>query len=87
MRRAGGRRLYRPQDIELLRGIRQLLHEQGFTTKGVQKILKQKGSDYVAAVGRGAPPVLGRQPANLLGALEAMRGDVRDLARLLRHTS
>ena len=53
MRRAGGRRLYRVNDIELLRGIKRLLHEEGYTTKGVQKILKSEGADFVANLGKG----------------------------------
>lgn len=52
MRRAGGRRYYRPLDIDLLRGIRVLLYDQRFTTKGVQKIFKENGVKYVSELGR-----------------------------------
>ena len=52
MRRAGGRRYYRPVDLDLLRGVRVLLHEQGYTTKGVQKIFKENGVKYIAEIGR-----------------------------------
>ena len=52
MRRAGGRRYYRPLDIDLLRGIRVLLYTERFTTKGVQKIFKENGVKYVAELGR-----------------------------------
>lgn len=52
MRRAGGRRYYRLQDIELLNGVKVLLHGQGFTTKGVQKIFSEQGASYVSALGR-----------------------------------
>ncbi|HRD45598.1 MAG TPA: MerR family transcriptional regulator, partial [Caulobacter sp.] len=38
MKRAGGRRFYRPQDIAVLRGVRALLHDEGYTIKGVQKL-------------------------------------------------
>jgi len=38
MKRAGGRRFYRPQDIAVLAGVRSLLHDQGYTIKGVQKL-------------------------------------------------
>ncbi|WP_343082053.1 MerR family transcriptional regulator [Ostreiculturibacter nitratireducens] len=48
IKRAGGRRYYRPADISLLDGIRKLLHEDGITIRGVQKILKEKGARYVA---------------------------------------
>jgi DNA-binding transcriptional MerR regulator len=47
MKRGGGRRYYRPEDMELLRGIRHLLHAEGYTIKGVQKILRQQGVDQV----------------------------------------
>ncbi|MEM1264877.1 MAG: MerR family transcriptional regulator [Pseudomonadota bacterium] len=63
VKRGGGRRYYRPSDIELLCGIRNLLHKEGYTIKGVQKILREKGVKYVAALGpidlteRHAPPV------------------------------
>ncbi|MFT3986218.1 MerR family transcriptional regulator [Aestuariivirga sp.] len=53
MKRAGGRRYYRPADVELLKGIRGLLYAEGYTIRGVQKILKEDGVAYVAAVGRG----------------------------------
>ena len=53
MKRAGGRRYYRPADVELLKGIRSLLYKEGYTIRGVQKILKEDGAAYVASVGRG----------------------------------
>jgi DNA-binding transcriptional MerR regulator len=53
MKRAGGRRYYRPADVELLKGIRSLLYKEGYTIRGVQKILKEDGAPYVAGVGRG----------------------------------
>jgi DNA-binding transcriptional MerR regulator len=43
MKRAGGRRYYRPDDIALLDQIRNLLHDEGYTIKGVQKLLRQNG--------------------------------------------
>ena len=53
MKRAGGRRYYRPADVELLKGIRGLLYGEGYTIRGVQKILKEEGAAYVCGVGRG----------------------------------
>jgi DNA-binding transcriptional MerR regulator len=53
MKRGGGRRYYRPADVELLKGIRSLLYKDGYTIRGVQKILKEDGAAYVAGVGRG----------------------------------
>jgi DNA-binding transcriptional MerR regulator len=52
-KRAGGRRYYRPEDVDLLRGIRALLYSEGYTIKGVQKLLRERGLRYVADVGRG----------------------------------
>jgi len=51
-KRAGGRRYYRPEDVDLLRGIRTLLYSDGYTIKGVQKVLKDKGVRSVAEIGR-----------------------------------
>ena len=44
LKRAGGRRYYRPADVVLLRSIRQLLHDEGYTIKGVQRLLKEQGA-------------------------------------------
>ena len=51
MKRGGGRRLYRPTDVELLRGIRDLLQNAGYTIKGVQKILREQGIEQVKLTG------------------------------------
>jgi DNA-binding transcriptional MerR regulator len=53
VKRAGGRRYYRPEDVDLLRGIRSLLYSDGYTIKGVQKVLRERGLRQVAALGRG----------------------------------
>lgn len=53
MKRAGGRRYYRPADVDLLKGIRTLLYGEGYTIRGVQRILKEEGVAYVVGVGRG----------------------------------
>ncbi len=47
MKRGGGRRYYRPADLDLLRGIKHLLHNEGYTIKGVQKILREQGLEAV----------------------------------------
>ncbi len=47
MKRGGGRRYYRPEDVALLRGIRFLLYNDGYTIRGVQKILREHGPRYV----------------------------------------
>lgn len=52
MKRGGGRRYYRPEDVDLLRGIRLLLYGEGFTIRGVQRLLKEKGAAFVVAAGQ-----------------------------------
>src|SRR5438309_8192492 len=49
LKRAGGRRYYRPRDIEILRAIKHLLYGQGYTIKGVQRVLKERGTGAFAA--------------------------------------
>jgi DNA-binding transcriptional MerR regulator len=51
MKRGGGRRYYRPEDLQLLIGIRRLLHTEGYTIKGVQKILREQGVEGVKRAG------------------------------------
>lgn len=53
VKRAGGRRYYRPEDVDLLRGIRRLLHGQGYTIKGAQRVLRERGVRFVHQIGRG----------------------------------
>ncbi len=50
MKRGGGRRYYRPEDVALLKGIRQLLYSEGYTIRGVQKILRESGARSVMAM-------------------------------------
>jgi DNA-binding transcriptional MerR regulator len=51
VKRGGGRRYYRPEDVRLLRGIRGLLYDDGMTIKGVQKILRERGLRHVIGLG------------------------------------
>ncbi|PWE52426.1 MerR family transcriptional regulator [Metarhizobium album] len=53
MKRGGGRRYYRPEDVDLLKGIRHLLYDHGYTIKGVQKLLKTNGNKFGAAIATG----------------------------------
>lgn len=62
MKRAGGRRYYRADDVDLLRGIRQLLYGEGYTIRGVQRILKEHGIKFVQTVWQEGA----EQPARLL---------------------
>jgi DNA-binding transcriptional MerR regulator len=59
MKRGGGRRYYRPADLELLRGIRRLLQSEGYSVRGVQKILREGGIEDVKRMGR--EPVVPRR--------------------------
>jgi DNA-binding transcriptional MerR regulator len=52
MKRGGGRRYYRPEDVDLLRGIRHLLYGEGYTIRGVQRILREQGPRFVQTVWR-----------------------------------
>jgi DNA-binding transcriptional MerR regulator len=62
MKRGGGRRYYRPDDVDLLRGVRHLLYGEGYTIRGVQRILREQGATFVQEVWRAgaepAPPQL-----------------------------
>ena len=55
VKRAGGRRYYRPSDVALLTGIKHLLHDEGMTIRGVQKILREQGVRHVAGIGGELP--------------------------------
>jgi DNA-binding transcriptional MerR regulator len=54
MKRSGGRRYYRPDDVDLLRGIRRLLYGEGYTIRGVQRILKEHGIKSVQGLADGS---------------------------------
>ena len=70
VKRAGGRRYYRPQDVELVAGIRHLLHVRRYTIAGAQRVLKENGLRFVQAVGRGE--VVAAEP--LIQEVEAEAG-------------
>ena len=75
MKRAGGRRFYRPQDIAVLKGVRRLLHDEGYTIKGVQRLHREQGVAHLVAAGQGEVP---QTDANLT---ELLAGDLDDAAR------
>ncbi len=58
LKRGGGRRYYRPDDVELLRAIKQLLYGEGYTIKGVQKLLREQGAAGVVRGSREAAPAI-----------------------------
>ena len=87
MKRAGGRRYYRPEDVRLLQVIRRLLHEEGYTIRGVQKLLRENGIKTVLDWGEeGAPLPAPEQDVPVVAAglkqsdLEALKALRNDLA-------
>jgi DNA-binding transcriptional MerR regulator len=64
MKRAGGRRFYRPQDIIVLRGVQHLLHDDGYTIKGVQRLHREEGIRRVIAAADGATVAAGPLPTS-----------------------
>ncbi|MYZ48483.1 MerR family transcriptional regulator [Propylenella binzhouense] len=71
LKRGGGRRYYRPDDVGLLRGIKVLLYGEGFTIKGVQRLLKEKGVAFVIAVGQGGSVEAASTPEPSVPAADA----------------
>ncbi len=64
MKRGGGRRYYRPEDVDLLRGIRHLLYGEGYTIRGVQRILREHGAKLVQTVWQAGAAQPARHPAD-----------------------
>ncbi len=83
LKRGGGRRYYRPDDLLLLKGIRHLLYDKGFTIRGVQRILKDQGIREVVAIGQtGAiEPVSVADPDAELAALPFGAGQASGLSK------
>jgi DNA-binding transcriptional MerR regulator len=63
MKRGGGRRYYRPDDLDLLRGIRHLLYGEGYTIRGVQRLLREQGMRFVQNVWQPGAPQPVHRPA------------------------
>jgi DNA-binding transcriptional MerR regulator len=63
MKRAGGRRFYRPQDIVVLRGVMRLLHDEGYTIKGVQRLHREEGIRRVVGASETPAEAPQREPA------------------------
>ncbi|MBI2584279.1 MAG: MerR family transcriptional regulator [Rhodospirillales bacterium] len=95
MKRGGGRRYYRPEDVALLTCIRDLLHNDGYTIKGVQKLLRESGgklkaapvaaagSDAQAPVPVPAPAEGDRFTAETRAQLKSLLGELEDLRATL----
>lgn len=77
LKRGGGRRYYRPNDVDLLRGVRHLLYGEGYTIRGVQRLLREQGQSFVQSVWRAGaetlPPELDDDNGSDLEDRAAMR--------------
>ncbi len=79
VKRGGGRRYYRPEDIDLLRGIQNLLYVQGMTIKGAQKVLKERGLKHVIGIGHEIDiKVVAKEPTlkEIVNGLEDLRNSI-----------
>src|SRR5262245_42967749 len=65
MKRGGGRRYYRPEDVDVLRGIRHLLYSEGYTIRGVQRIFKDHGVRFVQTVWQAGAPQPTKAPSDV----------------------
>jgi DNA-binding transcriptional MerR regulator len=93
LKRGGGRRYYRPEDVDLIKTIHHLLYTEGYTIKGVQKLLKERGKSKVVQNNRpGTPPKAVTPPVAMKeGALseknrtllESMLGELKELRRIV----
>jgi DNA-binding transcriptional MerR regulator len=85
MKRGGGRRYYRPDDVDLLRGVRHLLYGEGYTIRGVQRILRDQGAAFVQNVWRpGAelpPPDANDEPERFVEDVADARAEPSLFAR------
>lgn len=84
MKRGGGRRYYRPADVDLLKGIRALLYGQGYTIRGVQRILREDGAGYVSSIGRGETEAKKRDDKDLELDGVPRPGEARPAPRLTK---
>jgi len=87
LKRGGGRRYYRPDDLDLLKGIRSLLYSDGLTIKGVQKILREQVRANVMELGRGSTSlIVSRRAANDEARRAKRHGTSRLMSSLPRDT-
>jgi len=88
MKRGGGRRYYRPDDVDLLRGVRHLLYGEGYTIRGVQRILREEGVSFVQSVWRAGsappPPAEDKEADRADARAAAERGEAPNFFGLLR---
>lgn len=73
MKRSGGRRFYRPEDVALLHAIKQSLYARGYTIKGVQQLLREQGVEAFRAEGGPEPETFVQRMSAVAGRLEAAK--------------
>ena len=83
LKRGGGRRYYRPEDVELLRHIRDLLYTEGYTIKGVQRLLRETGGRAVEETDGDGEGLTAAQRAELKALKDELMA-LRDLLRSLK---
>ena len=83
LKRAGGRRYYRPEDIDLLRRIRDLLYAEGYTIKGVQRLLRDGNVKLQPAARASAPPAAAATPAaaTSIGLTAEQRSELKAIVK------
>ncbi|MCG8360394.1 MAG: MerR family transcriptional regulator [Kiloniellales bacterium] len=97
LKRAGGRRYYRPEDIDLLRRIRDLLYAEGYTIKGVQRLLREGGLKAEEAPSPAVEPTPANAPVEPVPSrgglspqqrdtLEGLLGELQEMRALLRRS-
>jgi DNA-binding transcriptional MerR regulator len=80
LKRGGGRRYYRPEDIALLRNIRSLLYDDGYTIKGVQKLLREGGSNSLIQGGASSKGKAKERPSPVASATKNLSGNPTNLS-------
>ncbi|WP_412057884.1 MerR family transcriptional regulator [Bartonella sp. DGB2] len=85
MKRGGGRRYYRPHDIDLLQGIKFLLYDHGYTIRGVQRLLKEKGIHTIVALGKGEIKGVETLTAPIEDPLEQEKKQARGLFSFMKN--
>ena len=79
LKRGGGRRYYRPEDVELLRRIRRLLYSEGYTIRGVQKVLREGAKRGDGAETNGGDGALNAEQRRLLEGVVDELASLRDI--------
>ena len=84
LKRGGGRRYYRPEDVDLLRQIRNLLYTDGYTIKGVQRLLREGHGKLDSEAGASSATIVPVAPAGERATLENVLTDLVEIRNLLR---